>query len=234
MAVAMRAWIGVLAGCTIALGGGPAFAQSGDASIHSPSVSPLRADAERGTLKIDEQSLTSESPPATTTDSNTEPSADRSDNTAQLVAWLPSGMPTEGVTLSSRYGWRIHPLHGDVRMHRGIDIPGAAGSPISATAEGTISLAGWSGAYGLLVEIDHGADLATRYAHLSRLAVTAGQRVRKGQVLGYVGSTGSSTGPHLHYEVRMAGDAVDPTAFLSDLKEAAPAVSDLGGGQGGD
>ena len=234
MTVAMCAWIRMLAGCTIVIGGSPAIAQSGESSTQSPSVSPIRADAERGTLKVDEQSLTSESPQAITTDSVAEPSADRSANTAQIVAWLPSGMPTGGITLSSRYGWRIHPIHGDVRMHRGIDIPSAAGSPVAATAEGTISLAEWSGAYGLLVEIDHGADLATRYAHLSGLAVSAGQRVRKGQVLGYVGSTGSSTGPHLHYEVRMAGEAVDPTAFLSDLKEAASTVSDLGEGQGGD
>ena len=234
MALASHQWIGVLAGCSIAIGGSPAFAQSDEAWNDTQSVSPIKADAESGTLKIDEQALTSDNPPATTRGNVTDRSADGSANAAPIVAWLPSGMPTEGVTLSSRYGWRIHPIHGDARMHRGIDIPGAAGSPVAATAEGTVSLADWSGAYGLLVEIDHGADLATRYAHLSRLAVTAGQRVRKGQVLGYVGSTGSSTGPHLHYEVRMAGEAVNPTAFLSDLRETASAVSDLGGGQGGD
>ena len=233
MAVAMRQWIAVLAGCSLAIGGSPAFAQSGDAWMPTQSLSPIKADAERGTLKIDEQTESSESPPADTTGSVADLSADGR-NTAPIVAWLPSGMPTGGVTLSSRYGWRIHPIHGDARMHRGIDIPRPAGSPVAATAEGTVSMADWSGAYGLLVEIDHGADLATRYAHLSKLAVTPGQRVRKGQILGYVGSTGRSTGPHLHYEVRMAGESVDPAAFLSDLREIASAASGLGGGKGGD
>lgn len=214
MALSAKESIGVLAGCFLALGGSPAFAESGEAGIEAASISPIRADAQRGTLKVDERASASASPPAAATSIVTQASSTSSANTVPVVAWLPSGMPTEGVALSSRYGWRIHPIHGDARMHQGIDIPGTAGSPVFATAEGAVSLADWSGGYGLLVEIDHGAGLDTRYAHLSSLAVTQGQRVRKGQILGYVGSTGSSTGPHLHYEVRMAGEAVDPTAFL--------------------
>jgi murein DD-endopeptidase MepM/ murein hydrolase activator NlpD len=205
---------GMLAVFSLAVGGTPAFAKSGEAWKAAPSVSPIKADAERGTLKVDERASQHASAPTAITEVVPEPSPERSDKTVAMVAWVPSGMPTEGVALSSRYGWRIHPIHGDARMHRGIDIPGGAGSPVFATAEGTVTLADWSGGYGLLVEIDHGAGLDTRYAHLSSLAVTEGQRVRKGHVLGFVGSTGNSTGPHLHYEVRMAGEAVDPLAFL--------------------
>jgi murein DD-endopeptidase MepM/ murein hydrolase activator NlpD len=214
VALTANKWIGVLAGCFLALGGSAAFANSGGAGIEAQSVSPIKADAQRGTLKIDERTSASASSPTDMTGLVTEPSSDSRANSVPMVAWLPSGMPTEGVAVSSRYGWRIHPIHGDARMHQGIDIPGTAGSPVFATAEGAVTLADWSGGYGLLVEIDHGAGLDTRYAHLSSLAVTPGQRVQKGQVLGYVGSTGSSTGPHLHYEVRMAGEAVDPTGFL--------------------
>jgi murein DD-endopeptidase MepM/ murein hydrolase activator NlpD len=220
VALTANEWIGVLAVCFLALGGSPAFAESGGAGIEAQSVSPIKADAQRGTLKIDARISASASPPTTPTDIVTEPSSEGTASIVPMVAWLPSGMPTEGVTLSSRYGWRIHPIHGDARMHRGIDIPGTTGSPVFATAEGAVTLADWSEGYGLLVQIDHGAGLDTRYAHLSSLAVTQGQRVHKGQVLGYVGSTGSSTGPHLHYEVRMAGEADDPTAFLfSDVSQ---------------
>lgn len=84
------------------------------------------------------------------------------------------------------------------------------GTPVVATADGMVGLAGWMGGYGLTIQLDHGSDVETRYAHLSAVAVSPGQTVKSGQVIGYVGSTGRSTGPHLHYEVRVAQMAVDP------------------------
>jgi murein DD-endopeptidase MepM/ murein hydrolase activator NlpD len=99
-------------------------------------------------------------------------------------------------------------------MHTGLDFRGETGEAIHATASGTVTSAGWSGGYGKMVEIDHGNGLSTRYGHMSAIDVHVGQAVKIGQVLGRVGSTGRSTGPHLHYETRVEGEAVDPHKFL--------------------
>lgn len=117
--------------------------------------------------------------------------------------------PTAG-RAGSPYGWRVHPIHGTRRMHTGVDISGHTGQPIIAAAAGRVVSAGWRGGYGLAVVIDHGGGLATLYAHQSVLAVRAGQPVSQGQKIGEVGSTGYSTGPHLHYEVRVNGTPQDP------------------------
>jgi len=119
---------------------------------------------------------------------------------------------------SSGYGYRSAPTRGASRNHKGIDIPGAIGTPIFATADGIVGRAEWVGGYGKLVEINHGNAVQTRYGHLSAMNVSPGQRIRKGDILGYMGSTGRSTGSHLHYEVRIAGEAINPTAFLSPMK----------------
>ena len=95
-----------------------------------------------------------------------------------------------------------------------IDLRGQPGDPVRATAAGAVSQAGWNGGYGKLVEIDHGNGLSTRYGHLSEISVAAGQTVKIGQILGRLGSTGRSTGAHLHYETRVEGDAIDPQKFL--------------------
>ncbi len=100
------------------------------------------------------------------------------------------------------------------RMHEGIDLGAAYGSPIAAAAAGVVIYAGWEGGYGNLVVIDHGGGLATAYGHQSRIAVSVGQSVSQGETIGYVGSTGHSTGPHLHFEVRVNGQAVDPLGYL--------------------
>ncbi|MDX1658542.1 MAG: peptidoglycan DD-metalloendopeptidase family protein [Nitriliruptorales bacterium] len=123
----------------------------------------------------------------------------------------PGGLfwPTDGY-LTSNYGWRTHPIFGSRRMHTGIDISGSTGQPIIAAASGTVVHAGWRGGYGLAVVIDHGGGMATLYAHQSSLSVTTGQRVDGGQKVGAVGSTGYSTGPHLHFEVRINGEPRDP------------------------
>jgi len=110
--------------------------------------------------------------------------------------------------ITSSFGWRWG------RMHEGIDLGAPYGSPIRAAAAGTVIYCGWEGGYGNLVVIDHGGSLATAYGHQSSIAVGCGQQVSQGQVIGYVGSTGHSTGPHLHFEVRINGNAVDPLGYL--------------------
>lgn len=118
--------------------------------------------------------------------------------------------PLVDLRVTSRFGVRRHPINGVRRQHAGVDYGAAYGTPIMATGDATVTHAGSAGGYGLMVKLDHGSGLETRYAHMSRIAVSAGDRVTSGQVIGYVGSTGRSTGSHLHYETRVNGRAVDP------------------------
>lgn len=127
---------------------------------------------------------------------------------------VPRGMPVRWGGVTSRFGMRRNPVLNQVRLHAGIDLRAATGDPVRATSGGVVKSAGWQGGYGLAVRIDHGKGLETRYAHLSRLNVAPGQTIRPGEVIGFVGSTGRSTGPHLHYEVRRNGQAVDPSSTL--------------------
>ena len=127
---------------------------------------------------------------------------------------VPSRMPLEGAALTSSFGMRTHPVLGGRRQHHGIDLAAPSGTPVYATADGIVSRADWYSSYGLYISLEHGAAMQTRYAHLSRLAVAAGDSVRKGDLIGYVGSTGRSTGPHLHYEVRVEGLAVNPIPYM--------------------
>lgn len=117
--------------------------------------------------------------------------------------------PVDG-TIRSGFGMRRHPIFHIVKMHTGVDIAAGYGTPIRAGGNGMVIFTGWRGGYGLTVIIDHGERLSTLYAHLSRIAVADGQVVEAGQIIGYVGSTGYSTGPHLHFEVRVNGTPVDP------------------------
>lgn len=137
------------------------------------------------------------------------------DGEAGEHASIPSQKPVDTITLSSSYGVRSDPFTGRARRHAGIDIPGPLGTPIYATADGVAEHAGWMNGYGNLVKLEHGRGLETRYGHMSRLAVSSGDRVVKGQVIGYMGSTGRSTGSHLHYEVRIDGSPVNPVPFLA-------------------
>jgi murein DD-endopeptidase MepM/ murein hydrolase activator NlpD len=130
-------------------------------------------------------------------------------------------MPLSGAQMTSSYGMRDHPILRQRRRHTGVDLAAPTGTPVYATADGIIGRADWFSSYGLYVSIDHGADLETRYAHLSRLAVGAGDQVRKGDLIGFVGSTGRSTGPHLHYEVRVDGVAVNPVPYMVESAEQA-------------
>jgi murein DD-endopeptidase MepM/ murein hydrolase activator NlpD len=129
-------------------------------------------------------------------------------------ASMPSSMPLASAVLTSSFGMRAHPLLGGWRAHAGVDLAARLGSPIMATSDGMVARADWTGGYGLFVALDHGGGIQTRYGHMSRLAVSPGQTVHKGEVIGYVGSTGRSTGPHLHYEVRVNGQAVNPASTL--------------------
>ncbi len=127
---------------------------------------------------------------------------------------IPSGNPSVIPDTSSQFGYRSDPFTGGGAMHSGIDFKGAHGSPILAAADGVVTFAGWRGGYGRCVEVTHGNGMLTRYAHMSSLAVSQGQRVGRGAQLGGMGSTGRSTGTHLHFEVRINGKAVDPAKFL--------------------
>jgi murein DD-endopeptidase MepM/ murein hydrolase activator NlpD len=109
---------------------------------------------------------------------------------------------------------RVHPILGGMRMHSGVDLAAPAGSPIFATYSGKVTSAGWAGGYGLSAAVESDSGVQTRFGHMSRVTVSRGQSVRKGDLIGYVGSTGLSTGPHLHYEVRLKGQAVDPAPLL--------------------
>lgn len=128
---------------------------------------------------------------------------------------VPSRMPLKDLRMSSGYGMRNHPVLGKRANHKGVDLAAPTGTPVYATADGLVGKAEWFSSYGNYIQIEHGGEMQTRYAHLSGYSVKAGQRVQKGDLIGYVGSTGRSTGPHLHYEVRIAGDAVDPTPYMT-------------------
>jgi murein DD-endopeptidase MepM/ murein hydrolase activator NlpD len=136
------------------------------------------------------------------------------DSLEQSVIAIPSAQPVERLSFTSNYGVRTDPFRGTAAMHAGVDIPGPVGTPVYATADGYVDRAERSGGYGNLVEIDHGKGIQTRYGHLSKILVAPFTRVKRGQLIALMGSTGRSTGPHLHYEVRIDGHAVNPVPFL--------------------
>jgi murein DD-endopeptidase MepM/ murein hydrolase activator NlpD len=132
-----------------------------------------------------------------------------------LLSFVPLRMPLSGEpSLTSSFGYRVDPFLGRLALHPGVDLAEPYGAEIHAAAAGRVVHAGPEGGYGIMVEINHGNGLATRYAHMSEALVEEGQEVDKGAVLGRLGSTGRSTGPHLHYEVRVDGEPVDPERFL--------------------
>ena len=136
------------------------------------------------------------------------------DTLQQGVIAIPSAQPVAHLNYTSNYGIRSDPFRGTAAMHAGVDIPGPVGTPIYATADGMVDRAERAGGYGNMVELDHGKGIQTRYGHLSKILVEPGTRVHRGQLIALMGSTGRSTGPHLHYEVRIDGRAVNPVPFL--------------------
>jgi murein DD-endopeptidase MepM/ murein hydrolase activator NlpD len=137
------------------------------------------------------------------------------DRLTRTLLDVPVRKPVTGeIDMSSGFGMRMDPFLRSPAMHTGLDMRGDTGDPVRATANGTVTSAGNNGGYGKMVEIEHKNGLSTRYAHLSSIDVKVGQSVKIGQVIGKIGSTGRSTGPHLHYETRVEGEAVDPQKYL--------------------
>lgn len=138
-------------------------------------------------------------------------------------SFMPHRWPvvSEKSYVSSAFGWRIHPIKKTKRWHDGIDIAGPYNSPLVATADGIVTFSGYRFGYGIFVEIQHPENVITRYAHLNKTVVATGQRVKAGEVVGSVGSTGQSTGPHVHFEVSVSGQKVDPWPLIRDGREYA-------------
>ncbi len=150
-------------------------------------------------------------------------------NTAGMDAAQEPGVlfPVAG-HLSSSFGWRQDPIQGNVRFHGGVDFKAAYGQPVSTVEAGRVTFAGQQGGYGLTVVVDHGGGVATRYAHLSQLSVTSGEEIADGQPIGRVGSSGRSTGPHLHFEVVRNGQQIDPVGAAQRV--AAAGFKNVAGG----
>jgi murein DD-endopeptidase MepM/ murein hydrolase activator NlpD len=138
-----------------------------------------------------------------------------------LASSVPIANPVPGMPVSSSFGTRKDPLLGLLAFHSGMDFRATSGSSVLATAKGTVTAADYNGGYGNMVDIDHGNGLSTRYGHLSQILVGVGQHVSIGDVIGKTGSTGRSTGPHLHYEIRKNGSAVNPMKYLSAGRQIA-------------
>jgi murein DD-endopeptidase MepM/ murein hydrolase activator NlpD len=134
---------------------------------------------------------------------------------SELVAAAPSMMPVNG-WLSAPFGPRADPFTGSAEFHTGIDLSTEKGTPVVATGNATVASAGYNGAYGNMLVLDHGYGMVSRYAHLSAFAVKMGQKVTKGQVVGYVGATGRATGAHLHYEILVNGQLINPLQVITD------------------
>jgi len=146
---------------------------------------------------------------------------------------IPSLKPVRNYRLTSNYGYRSDPFRGSRRRHNGIDMAGPTGTPIYATADGIVGRAQWVSGYGKYIEINHGNGIQTRYGHLSSIKVTANGRVKAGDLIGLMGSTGRSTGPHLHYEVRIAGKPVNPIPFMQSDEFLIAQLDKSEEGQGG-
>ena len=154
------------------------------------------------------------------------PGGDSAEWRDRLTAWSQAPDPQPQVVehvstararplaISSAFGWRHDPLRGGSRRHEGVDLPGLLGSGVYSTGAGVVTFAGWAGGYGNMIQIDHSGGLRTRYGHLSRILVVRGSSVAHGERIGLMGSTGRSTGSHLHYEVRLAGAPLNPLGFI--------------------
>ncbi|WP_338467607.1 M23 family metallopeptidase [Novosphingobium sp. ZN18A2] len=211
--LSLKSALGTVAAIASTFGAAPAFANSASSA---DITTPIRAaeasrsssgtgapDAEFSRLFSSWQKLDGEQSTVTPLHSATQVS-------------IPSMAPLDAIRMTSGFGMRHHPILGGRRKHDGVDLASPVGTPVHATADGVVEKASWFGGYGLFVELEHGANMETRYGHMSKIAVAEGQRVHKGDVIGYVGSTGRSTGPHLHYEVRVNGVPVNPLVYMQD------------------
>jgi murein DD-endopeptidase MepM/ murein hydrolase activator NlpD len=131
----------------------------------------------------------------------------------RLIAALPSINPVDG-SISADFGWRVNPWP---EFHQGVDLAADYGTPIHAAADGIVRSTGWEGGFGNKIDLDHENGYHSWYAHLSRFGVSPGERVHKGEVIGYVGATGDATGPHLHYQLMLGGRPIDPAPYLNGV-----------------
>jgi murein DD-endopeptidase MepM/ murein hydrolase activator NlpD len=183
----------------------------------------IRSNPARGGILVEGNSLTMQELQATLKDLD-HLTAERGDLLTVMESRLidqrlkkmmvPTQKPVQGGNVGSAYGWRIDPFTGRSALHTGLDFQSDVGTSILAAAGGVVVASEMHSQYGNMVEVDHGNDLITRYAHASKLMVKKGDLVKRGHKLAEVGTTGRSTGPHLHYETRIDGDAVDPQKFL--------------------
>jgi murein DD-endopeptidase MepM/ murein hydrolase activator NlpD len=211
----VRTLIGASAVAAVLLGASPAFANS---SANADVTAPLRAAqaTKQGGLGSGDEQFRKLFSTWQSLDTNPNLAAAGALPAVATKVSIPSLIPVEGVRTSSGFGMREHPILGRRRAHKGIDLAGPVGTPVYAPADGVVAKAEWFSSYGLYIQVEHGGELETRYGHLSRLNVAAGQFVHKGDLIGFIGTTGRSTGPHLHYEVRVAGVAVNPLPYMQE------------------
>jgi len=202
--------------------GGEPGADRGEPMIGSPSAAMADSEEEPGACPLqeeDEMAVAAGEALARLSELTSATRKDMSSLTSSATRYrdklnhTPSIAPTKGKIVSG-YGNRLHPILRVTRLHEGVDIRAPRGTPIVATADGVVMRAGWMGSYGNAVEISHGYGITTLYAHNSRNAVKAGAAVKRGQVIAYVGSTGLSTGTHVHYEVRVNKRPVNPSSYM--------------------
>jgi len=191
----------------LGIGGPPGLSELADEASPSPSVREARATLDR-LGELNRQALFQ--------NANFREIVSSLESSRDELAHIPSVSPVRRGWISSRYGRRSDPFTGSLTMHRGVDFSAWTGTPIYATADGRVRRTGRSGHFGLTVEIDHGNGIVTRYAHCSRILVKAGSRVKRGDVIAEVGSTGRSTSPHCHYEVHVSGHHVNPLRYVLD------------------
>jgi len=149
---------------------------------------------------------------------------------ASVWEGLPTILPLDHAEVTSPFGLRRDPLNGQLDWHPGLDLSAPLGTPVHAPAGGVVTRAGYFGDYGLMVEIDHGNGLTSRYGHLSRVSVRAGDRVARADLLGHTGATGRVSAPHLHYEIQVAGRPVDPEPYIMtelDMQEAGSTLANV-------
>jgi len=216
------------------------FCATALAGLTAPAVHAAETSADAGIVVPDEPDDDSFNPGVSTPGEDSEARAvfqawKRLDTglTASIGIAVPSRRPIDQMSLSSSYGMRVHPITGKVARHNGIDIPAPHGTAIYATADGIVGRAQRLGGYGNYVEIEHGNMIQTRYGHMSSYIVRPGQQVKKGEIVGYVGSTGRSTGNHLHYEVRIEGAPVNPMPFVRSDQMAIAAITGKNVAMGG-
>ncbi len=220
-----------ITGLALALTATPALANEGETAAQLSGIIKAEAEGAPGNQEFTElfASWTSPNRPAKAIEDRPYVTVAPTVPIGRARVSVPSRMPVDGVRLSSGYGMRMHPVLGSRRAHNGVDLAGPTGAPVYATADGIIARADYWGSYGNYIQIEHGGDFQTRYAHLSGFAVFPGDQVVKGQLIGYIGSTGRSTGPHLHYEVRVAGYPVDPLPYMYTGLAVAEDTGAMGG-----